>query len=113
MGNPPVLPPKPALLLIQGQKGFLADRLDAGVAQQVRPGPAGAGSAGQRLDPAAGHFAVPLHVCPQGSGAFLHDRRDLEQLGIVRELTVKRRNRLFSYAGYVEIMSRGTELPVR
>ena len=35
----------------------------------------------------------------------------LEQLGIVRELTAQKRNRLFSYAGYVEIMSRGTELP--
>jgi Fic family protein len=34
----------------------------------------------------------------------------LEQLGIVRELTAQKRNRLFSYAGYVEIMSRGTEL---
>lgn len=35
----------------------------------------------------------------------------LEQLGIVRELTAQKRNRLFSYAGYIEIMSRGTELP--
>ena len=35
----------------------------------------------------------------------------LARLGIVRELTAQRRNRLFSYAGYVEIMSRGTELP--
>lgn len=37
----------------------------------------------------------------------------LEQLGIVKELTAQKRNRLFSYAGYVEIMSRGTELPGR
>ena len=29
----------------------------------------------------------------------------LERLGIVRELTARKRNRLFSYAGYVEIMS--------
>jgi len=35
----------------------------------------------------------------------------LEQLGIVRELTARKRNRLFSYSGYVEIVSRGTELP--
>lgn len=35
----------------------------------------------------------------------------LEQLGIVRELTAQKRNRLFSYAGYIEIMNRGTELP--
>lgn len=37
----------------------------------------------------------------------------LEQLGIVKELTAQKRNRLFSYAGYVEIMSRNTELPGR
>lgn len=37
----------------------------------------------------------------------------LEQLGIVQELTAQKRNRLFSYAGYIEIMSRGTELPGR
>ena len=37
----------------------------------------------------------------------------LEQLGIVRELTAQKRNRLFSYADYIEIMSRGTELPAR
>jgi Fic family protein len=35
----------------------------------------------------------------------------LEELGIVRELTARRRNRIFSYASYVEIMDRGTELP--
>ena len=37
----------------------------------------------------------------------------LEQLGIVKELTARKRNRLFSYASYIEIMSRGTELPGR
>ncbi|HDP89674.1 MAG TPA: Fic family protein [Thioalkalivibrio sp.] len=37
----------------------------------------------------------------------------LEQLGIVKELTAQKRNRLFSYAGYIEIMSHGTELPGR
>jgi Fic family protein len=37
----------------------------------------------------------------------------LEQLGIVKELTARKRNRLFSYADYIEIMSRGTELPAR
>jgi len=35
----------------------------------------------------------------------------LQQLGIVKELTARRRNRLFSYAGYIEIMNRGTALP--
>jgi Fic family protein len=37
----------------------------------------------------------------------------LEQLGIIKELTAQKRNRLFSYAGYIELMSRGTELPGR
>ena len=37
----------------------------------------------------------------------------LERLGIVRELTAQKRNRLFSYTRYVEIMNRGTELPER
>jgi Fic family protein len=37
----------------------------------------------------------------------------LEHLGIVKELTAQKRNRLFSYEGYIEIMSRGTELPDR
>lgn len=36
----------------------------------------------------------------------------LERLGIVRELTSQRRNRIFSYARYVEIMNQGTELPI-
>ncbi|MBE1427238.1 transcription initiation factor IIE alpha subunit [Desulfomicrobium macestii] len=35
----------------------------------------------------------------------------LQHLGIVKELTAQKRNRLFSYAGYIEIMSRGMELP--
>lgn len=39
--------------------------------------------------------------------------RHMEQLGIVKELTARKRNRLFSYAGYIGIMSRGTELPGR
>ena len=38
---------------------------------------------------------------------------NLEQLGIVRELTAQKRNRLFSYHDYVEIMNRGAELPER
>jgi len=33
----------------------------------------------------------------------------LEHLGVVRELTAQKRNRLFSYSKYVEIMNRGTE----
>lgn len=37
----------------------------------------------------------------------------LQQLKIVEELTTQKRNRIFSYAGYVEIMSLGTELPGR
>jgi Fic family protein len=37
--------------------------------------------------------------------------RHLERLGIVRELTSRKRNRVFSYTGYLKIMNRGTELP--
>jgi Fic family protein len=35
----------------------------------------------------------------------------LEKLGIVKELTSRKRNRLFSYHRYVEIMNKGSELP--
>ncbi len=35
----------------------------------------------------------------------------LERLGIVRELTARRRNRLFSYWSYLDVLNRGTELP--
>jgi Fic family protein len=35
--------------------------------------------------------------------------RHLEQLGIVRELTAQKRNRIFSYVQYVNIMNRGTD----
>jgi Fic family protein len=37
----------------------------------------------------------------------------LKELDIIKELTAQKRNRLFSYTGYIEIMSRGTELPGR
>ena len=35
----------------------------------------------------------------------------LERLEIVKELTSRKRNRVFSYAGYLEILNQGTELP--
>jgi Fic family protein len=35
----------------------------------------------------------------------------LEQLNIVKELTAKKRNRLFCYTGYLDILNRDTELP--
>ena len=35
----------------------------------------------------------------------------LEKLGIVRELTAQKRNRIFSYTGYIAILNQGTELP--
>jgi Fic family protein len=37
----------------------------------------------------------------------------LEQLGIIRELTDQKRNSLFSYTRYVDIMNRDTEPPGR
>jgi len=35
----------------------------------------------------------------------------LERLGIVSELTARKRNRVFSYTQYVQILNQGTELP--
>jgi len=35
----------------------------------------------------------------------------IELLGIVRELTSRKRNRIFCYTGYLEIINQGTELP--
>ncbi len=37
--------------------------------------------------------------------------RELEQLGIVKEVTGQKRNRLYSYVEYIRIMNQGTELP--
>jgi len=37
----------------------------------------------------------------------------LERLGIVKELTAQKRNRIFSYAACIEILNSGTELPDR
>ncbi len=36
---------------------------------------------------------------------------NLERLNIARELTSRKRNRIFSYTGYVEIVNLGTDLP--
>ncbi|MCF8109598.1 MAG: Fic family protein, partial [Desulfohalobiaceae bacterium] len=35
----------------------------------------------------------------------------IQRLGIVRELTSRKRNRVFCYTGYLEIINQGTELP--
>ncbi|MCB9480746.1 MAG: Fic family protein [Desulfobacteraceae bacterium] len=37
--------------------------------------------------------------------------RELEQLGILKEVTGQKRNRLYSYVEYIRIMNEGTELP--
>ncbi len=37
--------------------------------------------------------------------------RELEQLGIVKEVIGQKRNRLYSYVEYIRIMKKGTELP--
>lgn len=36
----------------------------------------------------------------------------LESLGIIKELTSQKRNRIFSYSEYISIMDQGTELPL-
>jgi len=38
--------------------------------------------------------------------------RELKQLGIVKEITGRKRNRLYSYVEYIRIMNEGTELPL-
>jgi Fic family protein len=38
--------------------------------------------------------------------------RELEHLGIVKEVTGQKRNRLYSYVEYIRIMNEGTELPL-
>jgi len=35
--------------------------------------------------------------------------RKLEEMGIVREITGRQRNRLYAYDGYIQILSEGTE----
>lgn len=37
--------------------------------------------------------------------------RELEQIGIVKEITGQKRNRLYSYAEYIRIIGEGTDLP--
>lgn len=37
--------------------------------------------------------------------------RELEHLGVVKEVTGQKRNRLYSYVKYIQIMNEGTELP--
>jgi Fic family protein len=37
--------------------------------------------------------------------------RELEQLGMLKEITGQKRNRLYSYVEYIRIMNKGTELP--
>jgi hypothetical protein len=55
-----------------------------------------------------GNFSI---VLPRKSKFLSLHLDHLERLGIVRELTGAKRNRLFSYSGYVEIIHQGTELP--
>ncbi len=38
--------------------------------------------------------------------------RELERSGIVKEITGRKRNRLYSYEEYIDIMNKGTELPL-
>ncbi|MFO7963069.1 MAG: Fic family protein [Desulfobacterales bacterium] len=37
--------------------------------------------------------------------------RELENVGILKEITGKKRNRIYSYGAYIDIMNQGTELP--
>jgi len=59
----------------------------------------------------SGERAASLHH--RRHGDFARTPACGEQLGIVKGLTAQKRNRLFSYADYIEIMNRGAELPSR
>jgi cell filamentation protein, protein adenylyltransferase len=37
--------------------------------------------------------------------------KHLEKINVVEELTGQKRNRLYSYSQYIEVMNQGTELP--
>jgi len=37
--------------------------------------------------------------------------KHLEQIKVVKEMTGQKRNRLYSYSRYIEVMNQGTELP--
>jgi Fic family protein len=50
------------------------------------------------------------HLAPATVNKCLHE---LEQLGIVKELTEQRRNKLFGYSRYISILNEGTEELVR
>jgi len=52
------------------------------------------------------------HVCGRTGLSFpaaSKSMKSLERLGIVREITGRRRNRVFAYNQYLEILSKGTE----
>ncbi len=52
------------------------------------------------------------HVCERTGLSFpaaSKSMKSLERLGIVREITGRRRNRVFAYGQYLEILSKGTE----
>jgi Fe2+ or Zn2+ uptake regulation protein len=54
----------------------------------------------------------PNHSSTQLSPATVNAcLRELEKLGIVKEITGQKRNRLYSYVEYIQIMNEGTELP--
>jgi Fic family protein len=48
------------------------------------------------------------HLAPATVNACL---RELENIGIIKEVTKQKRNRLYAYDQYIEIMNKGTELP--
>jgi|GEM_PF-3491876 len=75
-----------------------------------------AGERARAFDPAQLPPRPPIDWAAELLGKFdqaLLALGHLQQLGIAKELTARKRNSLFSYAGYVEIMNRGTELPGR
>ncbi len=74
------------------------------------------GEKAQAFAPAPLPPLPPINWTPELWNKFDHVNKSLghlERLGVVREITGRKRNRIFSYKCYVDIMNRGAELPER
>ncbi len=61
-----------------------------------------------------GKLELFLHGQPEKTPVLIKEALahvQFEQLGVVKEITGQKRNRLYSYVEYIRIMNEGTELP--
>ena len=92
-----------------GRNGTVASwPVELGVRQNQRP------SGRLPHERSIGHsWSTPSHLNLAAEEDRQHPAMVKKALGIVKELTTRKRKRLFRYADYIKIMSRGTELPGR